>query len=135
MKFSFIINKQGKIPKQAIADMQRWFVDNAGKKVTATLEKFKKERSKDQNAYYWAVIVKMISDETGYEKNEVHELLAAHFIGTKKIKIGGLEKEVYKSTAKLTTTDFMGYIEEIQRWSAEKLNLYIPDPNELEKEY
>ncbi len=30
----------------------------------------------------------------------------------------------------MTTTDFMGYIEQIQQWSAEYLNVQIPSPNE-----
>ena len=135
MKYKIRPNKEGKLPKQAIADMQAEFKNYAEKWITVTIEKYKKKRSNEQNAYYWGVVVKLISDETGYTKEEIHDLLASHFIGTKKIRVGGIEKEVYKSSTELTTSDFMGFIAEVQRWAAEKLSLYLPDPNEFEKSY
>jgi len=35
----------------------------------------------------------------------------------------------YKSTTELTKTEFGEYIEAIQRFAAESLNVTIPDPN------
>ena len=34
------------------------------------------------------------------------------------------------TSSEMTTTDFMEYINEVQKWSAEFLNVDIPDPNE-----
>ena len=35
-----------------------------------------------------------------------------------------------KSTAHLTTIEFVDLIERVQRWAAQDLGCYIPDPNE-----
>lgn len=75
-------------------------------------------RSNPQNAYYFGVIVDMISQETGNELEETHELLKVRFLKP----IGK------KSTTQLTTVEFNTYIEKIQRWSAQELGCVIPDP-------
>jgi hypothetical protein len=36
----------------------------------------------------------------------------------------------YKSLADLSSDELRWYIEDLQRWAAEDLNIYIPDPNE-----
>lgn len=35
-----------------------------------------------------------------------------------------------RATSSLTTSEMMDFIADIQQWSAETLELYIPDPNE-----
>jgi hypothetical protein len=135
MKYHCPINKAGMLPKQASESIKKELLLFAGKRVTITIEKYKKIRSNEQNAYYHGVIIKIISDYTGYSKEEVHELLKKEFIGKKTVKIGDREVEIGESTTKLTTTDFMGYISEIQQWCSETIGLYLPDPNEIEKEY
>ena len=35
-----------------------------------------------------------------------------------------------RATSSLTTSEMMDFIANIQQWSAETLDLYIPDPNE-----
>ena len=35
-----------------------------------------------------------------------------------------------RATSSLTTSEMMDFIADIQQWSAETLDLYIPDPNE-----
>lgn len=128
-------NKEGKIPKVASEAIKRELLSLAGKRITISIEKYTNKRSTQQNAYYHSVCVKIISDHTGYTTDEVHELLKESFLGTKEIKIGDKASKVPNSTTKLTTTDFMVYISEIQQWAAEKLDIYLPDPNEFEKSY
>ena len=77
-------------------------------------------RSNPQNKYYFGVIVDMISQETGNEPEETHELLKLKFLKT-------MGKQ---NTTQLDTREFNLYIEKIQRWASITLNMVIPDPNE-----
>jgi hypothetical protein len=135
MIYNLVPNKEGKLPKLANEAIRRELLSLSGKRITISIEKYKKKRSNEQNAYYFGVIVKIISDHIGYTTDEVHELLKESFLGTKEIKIGDKTSKVPNSTTKLTTSDFMAYIEDIQRFAAEKLDLYIPSPNEVVREF
>ena len=77
-------------------------------------------RSNGQNKYYFGVVVDMISEETGNEPEETHELLKMRF----------LKPMGKRNTTELTTQEFKIYIERIQIWAAQTLNIVIPDPNE-----
>ena len=94
-------------------------------RVEVTVEKARSHRSLSQNAYYWGVVVKLISDYTGYEPDEMHEVLKAQFNAGEfgEIRYG-------KSTSKLSTLDFEAYLEQIKRWAVQELHVVIPDPND-----
>lgn len=142
MKYIFEtnINELGQIQKgvnKAIRDVFKFF---AKKRVVIKIEKAKKRRSLQQNAYYWAVPVKMIYDKLReakprqYEEllpEHVHEFLKVNFLDDKeKIDIEGTEINKNLTTTELTTTEFMAYLADIQRWAIETLQLNIPDPNQ-----
>lgn len=132
MEYVLFVNKQGKLPKQAISDMQKEFISFAGKKIRVKIEKYSKKRSNSQNAYYWSCCIPPIVEKTGFTSDEIHEYLISKFIDNKKdIVVGGESEKVNKRTHDLTTTEFMGYIADIQRFAAEKLDLVIPDPDPL----
>lgn len=93
-------------------------------------------RSDQQNRFYWAVCVIMVRDaliNLGHEvtSEDTHAFLKDKF-NSKTIcnADGELIGTIGGSTTELTTSDMMVYIEQIQRWAAQSLNLYIPDPNE-----
>ena len=94
-------------------------------------------RSIPENKFYWGVVVDILSNDLGYPKNEIHEILKEMFLREPKyIKTKEGVKEVWitKSTAKLTVPEFEAYIEEIRVWSAMNLGIMIPEPNENEQE-
>lgn len=93
------------------------------------IKKHEKQRSNPQNKYYWAVVCRMIADETGLTPDEAHEALKIKFLP----KHHDLLPTV-KSTTKLSTIEFQAYIAEITMWAAEFLQLIIPDPNEVDYE-
>lgn len=97
-----------------------------GKYVEVTVRKERSQRSLQQNSYYHAVVVKMLSDFTGYEQDEMHEILKQQFL--KKVNADGFE--FVKSTTKLSTVEFEEYLESIKRWAA-MLGCVVPDPNEI----
>ena len=137
MDFHIQINKDGKLPKQAIEDMQIEFKTLSGKKATVTIEKFWKKRSNLQMGWYWGVAVKLISEHTGYFPYQVHEILKAHLLGTHTATIGNVKVEVPNTTKELSTTDMMGYANQIQAFASSEIEVTIPDPdpNYKDKEY
>lgn len=102
--------------------------------VLIRIERLRATRSQSQNAFYWGVVVQLLSEFTGYTPDEMHEVLKAKFLpkrfavcdGNGEIKdelvIGG-------SSAVLNTVEFGEYLEAIRQWAAETLHVVIPDPN------
>jgi hypothetical protein len=87
----------------------------------------KKIRSIESNNYYWGVVVHMLSQETGYEKDEMHEALKLKFLQWEPLE--GIPTTV--STTKLSSDQFAEYIERIKRWAAIDLGVYIPSTSEI----
>ena len=104
-----------------------------GKEVWVTLGGVKKTRSLNQNRYYHGVILKMISDETGYTPEEVHEVIKARFLPIP-ITLGGVGI-IPGSTTDLSTDEFELLMGKVRKWGDTELNLYIPEPNEVPFEF
>jgi hypothetical protein len=96
----------------------------------------KNKRSLPQNAYYWACVVPLVKDglrDAGYDdvktEEDAHEVMKHLFlkqqIGSRKT---GEVIEFTRSTTTLTKELFNQYLEEIWKWSAEFLNVVIPNP-------
>jgi len=101
--------------------------------IDCTVEKHKTARSSNQNRYYWAVIVKMLSDETGYSRDEMHEILKAKFLGCQ-AKVGKQYVHYSRSTITLKTNEFEDYLTEVREWASTELNCFLPLPNEVDYE-
>ena len=123
-----IINRKG-----LIKDLASYF---EGKKVTIIIEKYRKNRSNEQNSYYWGVVVEAVKiglNDVGYKMNSeaTHELIKYKFLQKELIneETGEILKTI-GSTTELSTSEFMDLLAQIQQWAAEYLNIIIPDPNE-----
>lgn len=97
---------------------------------------FKKDRSNNQNRYYWGVIIKHISEHTGFNPEEMHEVLKHKFLRytvwiPKKDGINEMSV-IAKSTAKLTTKQFEEFTSNIRQWASSDLGIFLPEPNEME---
>lgn len=115
-------------------DQIRQFREGAEVEVEVTIRRA--TRSLAQNAYWWGVVVEMISEQTGYTPDEVHEFLKAKFIPKKLAFCDGNGEVVDEyvlggSTRKMNTLQFGEYMETVRRWAAETLGLNIPDPESL----
>jgi len=104
------------------------------KKVKVTIEDSeKKERSLNQNNYYWGVVVNTIANELGYLDKEMHELLKAEFLFEMrevKTKKGIKLVKKYKSTTEITTKQYEDYLSKIRIWASTEFGIFIPLPNE-----
>jgi hypothetical protein len=120
---------------EELADDKTWRV---------SIEEEKSKRSSDQNAYYWGVVVEMMSQETGYEPEEIHEYLCGARWGWKDKRVPktprnpeGIESVPVRTTTMnedgkrsvLKIMEFSDFVEFARRFAAKKLNLFIPDPN------
>ena len=74
--------------------------------IVIEVTKKKKLRSLNENAYYWGVVIKILSDEFGYFPEQMHEALKIEFLGVKD-KNGLI---ILKSTTKLSTSEFEAYL-------------------------
>jgi hypothetical protein len=84
------------------------------------------QRSDNQNKYYWACVIPLISEWSGYEHEEVHDALKQRFLTEH--HEGGLDR--VRSTSTLSTSEFTEYVERCRRFAAEH-GVYVPDPGEV----
>lgn len=101
-----------------------------GKRYKVQIKEDRSTRSSNQNRYMWGCVYKMISEHTGYELEEVHQLMGKLFLRYTK----GLETFV-KSTTRLNTKEMEEYLEKVRRFAAMELQLSIPLPNESDYPY
>lgn len=112
-----------------------------GKEIEIRIVKKKKTRSNNQNRYYWGVIIPIVKQgliDAGYPREKisnsevVHDILKDMFC--KKEELVNYDTgEILvlpPSTTSNSTTQMMDYFDDIKRWCAENLGIYIPDPNE-----
>lgn len=116
------------IPPEEIRRVQPYLQTLEGE-VSIAVQKRKRHRSNPQNRYMWGVVIKLISDHTGFTPTETHEVLKAKFLKTH-VKFNDREYEVIRSTTSLNTLQFELYLAQIREWASLDLSLSIPDPNE-----
>lgn len=100
-----------------------------GKKIWVTVGKFRAKRSNQQNRYYWAVVVEILSEYFGYTPEEVHDILREKFL---RIPGENGKPDRIGSSALLDKSEFFKeYIEKIILWASIDFGIVIPDPNRL----
>jgi hypothetical protein len=104
-----------------------------GKDVQITIEKYRHTMSEQQRRYYFAVVVKMIADDTGQDYDTIHEFLKHNFAPRKKITIKkGVAQWIPQCTHELFREDvFDHFIEPVRAWASSELGIVIPDPNQV----
>ncbi len=100
----------------------------AGQFVEVTIRKQRTQRSEKQSRYYFGVVIAVIADHLGYEKDELHELLAMRFLRLDDDPVTGSPRR--KRTPKTDTAEFSEYVEQCVRFGAE-LGVVIPAPGEV----
>ncbi len=103
----------------------------AGKRVILSIAAQKKDRSDNENRYYWGVVVKILGDELGYSSDEMHEALKFKFLRMEAEPDGKRRLETVRSTATLKTDEFEDYLDRIRMWAAADMGIVIPLPNEV----
>uniref|UniRef100_A0A6H1ZGS4 Uncharacterized protein n=1 Tax=viral metagenome TaxID=1070528 RepID=A0A6H1ZGS4_9ZZZZ len=116
-------------------EIRRWCLTLKGKEVDIVIKKHRKDRTNDQNAYYWGVVVPILADYFGHDNPEdMHEDLKLEFNPIEsKIEPG---KRIGGTTTNMSTEEFFcgetSYVERICRWAAAEHGVYIPPPKKAE---
>lgn len=140
LKFNGKVNEYKFLPDEPEAFLNH-VKSLEGEAVVATLKKHRpyKERSNEQNRYYWGVVVKILSNELGYTSEEVHEVLKYKFLLAERIFTNKKGEQrllhVAGSTASLSTSDFESLMSQVRTWASMELSIYIPEPNEVPFQY
>ena len=96
------------------------------------IEKYSKKRSSPQNRYYHAVVLKYLSEVTGYSVEEMHEVCKLKFMPYERVNRATGEVQTFgKSTTGLNTAEFEEYLDNIRIWAINDLDCLIPLPNEV----
>jgi len=90
-------------------------------------------RSNQQNKYLWGVVYKTLSDATGFEIGELHEIFKLKFGLRTRFDFGGEVIEYPLSTSKFTKEEMMTYLDSVIRWGAER-GIEIPDAKSIPDE-
>lgn len=110
-----------------------------GKRWCIVLDKEKRNRSLEQNNYYYGCVLESVylflrgcGDET--DKAQLHSMIANKFLQYEYVGYGGqILGFQTKSTADLSTDEFTKFIEDVRKWAAETLAIDIADPNKNDR--
>lgn len=117
-KFHITNHKVIAFPKQEFNDYLKNMNDGAYEFI---LRKQSRPRSDQQNKYYWAVPVKILSEHLGYLPEETHGL----------IKYYVFRPLGYESTTQPSTITFEIAMDNLRTWMQTEFDLYCPLPNEV----
>lgn len=131
----FII-KSGSIEDGLLAEIKSIVLKATCKWLSIEIKEHKNQRSLNQNAYYWGVVVPAVRDlfignGDMLDAEEVHDYLKRN-VGklTRLIRAPDNSYQVIAaSSAKTTTAEFENYLEQCRAWAA-GWGVIIPLPNE-----
>lgn len=89
-----------------------------------TLRPYAPTRGEQQNKRYFAIIQK-IAEHTGHDKDELHEMFKARFLGVTQTEIAGETIKHQRSSAKLKVKEFAEYMEQVEAWMIQTLGIWL----------
>lgn len=114
------------------ADAVKAYIDKCKEGIVYSVEIKKKtiRRTLPQNSLYW-LYVTCIADETGNDKEAIHDELRRLFLPVHSGELGGRPIEKLTSTTTLNTVQFTHYIDKIVAFAASEIGIALPDPSDL----
>lgn len=110
--------------------IKQFLTNRNGKTVWLVLQDKRPPRSLIQNSYLWGGIYGEISMHTGQDDEEIHEFCKQEFLPRMFIMEDGEEKEIAKSTTRLTTKEFSTFIEKIRSHFGSEYGIETKSPEE-----
>lgn len=142
--------QDGRLIFEDTRSFQNYIASLEGKVVNIIVKVWHKDRSRQEEKFYHAVVARMVAEEMGIDDQEAHNLLKSLFLAEEESKQietpTGPKLYRYKrilSTTELTDKAYREYWEKCIRWAAlptkpeglsqdSGLELYIPLPNEVD---
>ena len=133
MKFEFYADvKDGKLSGYSRCNFEKELWKFESKRVEVRIQN-KSARTVQQNRLWWAYVT-ILSNDLGYSKDEVHEILKFKFLQKEKVDEKTGETFPYLgSTAKLSKIEFGELVDKLQQWAVEQFNIILPSPDEQMK--
>ena len=97
-----------------------------GQEVEIRIRVRSNNRSNEQNSLYWKW-VDILSNDLGYTKTEMHELIKYKFLKREYKNKDGETNVVIKSTSTLTIKEFNDFMNDILYWSTNTLEISLPE--------
>ena len=118
----FILHNRG------IRENALWYIRElpADKPWEVTIKRYVKPRSDDQHGYY-RTLVGLVSEHTGYERDELHDMFRTK-AGLWKT-VNGVE--VLRSNKELSVIEMGELIELVIRTAAQDMDLSLPPPKQV----
>jgi hypothetical protein len=110
-------------------DVGTWLRSLEGQPVEGVFRKRRTQRSSQANRFYFAAVVAPLAEHCGYERAEMHEVLAMRFLRIEDCPITGAPRR--KRTPKCDTAEFAAYVDSCIRLAAE-LGVVVADPQGVE---
>ena len=90
-----------------------------------------KHRTLKQLALMWVwvdTVAKIVGEETGHDKEELHEIFKHNFLPAKILQVEGLEPTERRTTKGLNTIEMGLYMDKIFRWATQDMGFVLPLP-------
>ena len=120
--------------KQGKLEQHRWSFMTLAKfedpKVIVTVEGIRSERTLNQLAYYWGIILPLIAEHTGHSTPDLHEIFKRLYLPPKLVKWRGRDIKMPNTTKELSKGEMVEYIERVIAEAAQ-LGIVVPpaDPS------
>lgn len=101
-----------------------------GQEVEIRIRVRSNNRSNEQNSLYWKW-VDILSNDLGYTKTEMHELIKYKFLKREYKNKDGETNVVIKSTSTLTIKEFNDFMNDILYWSNNTLEISLPEARQF----
>ena len=104
---------------------QDQLVEFEGKDVVIKITERNNNRTKDQNSLFWKWI-EIISNHTGYTKEETKELISYKFLQRERVDAEGYTETYLRGTSTLSKKEFNEFMNEVSYWSNSTFNITLP---------
>ncbi len=129
MKDAFLgaVSADGKLKIDAASVFREHVQRLSGQRVEVVVRPHRKKRSQRANRYYWGVVIPLLAEEFGYDRQDMHEVMAMHLLRIEDCPVTGVPRR--KRTPNCDSKEFAEYVDACIRIAAEH-GVRIPEPGE-----
>lgn len=121
--------KGGKLVLPNSVDFERHIQAFEDKHVEVTVKKWEPFSTDKQFAYYYGVVLHIISEHTGHTRDDLDSILKHKFL-YEFVTMGDTIERRLLSKNEVSKQRFSEYIEQVIQWATTSLGLTIPGPDE-----